>query len=241
MASLRGQRIAMVLQNPMGMFDPLVRVGSQVVEGVVLRRLLTREQARDRALELLASMGFDNPLAILGLYPHQLSGGMSQRVAIAMAMMPFPSVIVADEPTTALDANLRLEVLDLLKSVATRTGSAVVMVSHDLGLLSHFCDSISVMYAGRIVEQGAISDVLAEPEHPYTAALLRCSPSLSNIPRQPLPVIAGALPVSGFWPAACVFEPRCALAFERCRTERPLLRRSGSRAAACHLAFDEKG
>jgi oligopeptide/dipeptide ABC transporter ATP-binding protein len=238
---LRGRDLGVVLQNPVGMFDPLVRVRHQLTEGVVRRRVMRKRQALERARELLASMGFGDAEAVLELFPHQLSGGMAQRVAIAMALMPHPRVVVADEPTSALDAHLRVEALELLRHVAREQDAAVLLVSHDLGLVSHFCDSITVMYAGRVVERGATAAVLGRSQHPYTRALLECSPALDAIPHSSLPTIPGAPPPPGAWPPACVFEPRCPLAFARCREERPALRSDGGRAAACHLAFEAVG
>jgi oligopeptide/dipeptide ABC transporter ATP-binding protein len=237
MRPIRGHAIGVVLQNPVGMFDPLVKVKRQLVEGVLARKLMTRERASTRARELLSAMGFRDAEAVLELYPHQLSGGMSQRAAMAMALMPHPEVIIADEPTSALDAHLRLDVLEILRQLAKEQHSAVLLVSHDLGLVSNFCDSIAVMYAGRIVEHGSSKAVLESPQHPYTEALLRCSPALDAEPRAELRVIGGAPPPPGSWPSGCVFEPRCPLAFGRCRTERPVLRAHGARSAACHLAF----
>ena len=237
MRPIRGKAIGVVLQNPVGMFDPLMKVKSQLVEGVLAKKLMTREQALSRAQGLLESMGFRDADAILELYPHQLSGGMSQRAAIAMALMPHPQVIIADEPTSALDAHLRLDVLAILRRLAQEQHAAVLLVSHDLGLVSNFCDSIAVMYAGRVVEHGSSSAVLRNPQHPYTEALLTCSPALDAEPRAVLRVIGGAPPPPGNWPPGCVFHPRCPLAFERCRHERPALRSHGERLAACHLAF----
>ena len=158
-----------------------------------------------------------------------------------MALMPNPSVLIADEPTSALDAHLRVEVLELFRRVAAEQESAVILVSHDLGLVGRFCDSISVMYAGRAVEQGRTARLLSDPEHPYTKALLECSPTLDTAPRTPVSVIPGTPPTPGAWPPACVFEPRCSLAFERCRIERPELRTDGGHAAGCHLAFGGDG
>jgi len=237
---IRGRDIGLILQDPVGMFDPLIRVGPQLFEGVLRHDLMNNEEARRRAIDLLTSMGFTDPEAVLHLYPHQLSGGMSQRIGIAMALMPNPLVLVADEPTSALDAHLRLEVLGLFKQVAREQGLGVVLVSHDLGLVGRFCDSITVIYAGRVVEQGHTGRLRSHPEHPYTTALLACSPTLDTPPRAPVAVIPGTPPTPGAWPPACVFEPRCPLAFDRCRVERPALRADGGHAAACHLAFDER-
>jgi oligopeptide/dipeptide ABC transporter ATP-binding protein len=232
---LRGRDIGLVQQNPMSTFDPLLRLGAQLGEGVVRRKLLTRAEARERAHQLLSQLGFPDPAAALDLYPHQLSGGMSQRMAIAMALMPRPSVIIADEPTSALDAHLRIEVLRLLRAAGREEGAGIVLVSHDLGLVSHFCDHVAVIYAGRVVERGRIDAVLSEPAHPYTVALLACSPALDAPPRRPLRAIGGAPPVPAAWPPGCVFEPRCPRAAERCRAEAPALATHDGRSAACHF------
>jgi oligopeptide/dipeptide ABC transporter ATP-binding protein len=234
---LRGRDIGLVQQNPMTTFDPLLRLGAQLIEGVVRRRLLSGREARERAHHLLSLLGFTDPPAALGRYPHQLSGGMSQRMAIAMALMPRPSVIIADEPTSALDAHLRIDVLSLLRSIGRDEGAGIILVSHDLGLVSHFCDTVTVVYAGRVVERGRIEVVLREPAHPYTVALLACSPALDAPPRQPLRAIGGTPPVPSAWPPGCVFEPRCPRAVDRCRVEPPELRDRSGRGAACHLAF----
>lgn len=235
LAGRRGRDIGVVLQNPAGAFNPLVRIKHQLTEGVVQHRLASRPEARARALELLDAMGFDDAEALLELYPHQLSGGMNQRVAIAMALMPRPGVLIADEPTSALDAHLRVDVLRLLRRAASDQGTAVLLVSHDLGLVSHFSDSIAVMYAGRVVERGPSSLILSAPQHPYTDVLLRCSPTLVAQPRAQLAVISGAPPAPGELPPGCPFEPRCPCAFERCRETLPILD-EGERSAACHLS-----
>jgi oligopeptide/dipeptide ABC transporter ATP-binding protein len=239
MKSIRGAEIGIVLQNPAGMFDPLIKIKHQLVEGMLLRKQATRATALRRAEELLADLGFRDPDAVLELFPHQLSGGMAQRAAIAMALMPRPSVIIADEPTSALDAHIRAEALELLRRVANHERAAVLLVSHDLGLVSNFCDDVTVMYAGRVVERGTTKEVLEHPAHPYTQALLDCSAALDAEPRRRLSIIPGVPPTPGAWPRGCVFEPRCQLAYSRCRDEAPLLRVVEARSAACHLAFAE--
>ena len=236
-APVRGTRIGIVLQNPIAMFDPMVRLRAQLVEGVVRRKLLSRSQAIDRVHLLMRRLGFANVDHVLDLYPHQLSGGMGQRLAIAMVLMPKPSVIVADEPTSALDANLRVDALRLLKEIGVAEKTAILLVSHDLGLVSNFCDQLAVMYAGRIVEQGPAGEVLRDPQHPYSRALAACSLSLDIAAREPLPSIPGSAPTPNQWPAGCTFAPRCPLVFQRCIDERPTLRQVGARRAACHLAF----
>jgi oligopeptide/dipeptide ABC transporter ATP-binding protein len=234
---IRGSGIGIILQNPVGMFDPLKRMRAQLIEGVVRRRVMSERDATARARGMLEHLGFPDPDAALQLYPHQVSGGMGQRLAIAMTLMPRPRVIVADEPTSALDANLRVDALRLLRRVGAEEDAAIVIVSHDLGLVSNFCDSLAVMYAGRIVEAGPTARVLRHPEHPYTRALAACSTSIDAAPRQRLPVIPGTAPAPQDWPSGCRFAPRCALAFDRCTAEAPELRREEDRAAACHLAF----
>jgi oligopeptide/dipeptide ABC transporter ATP-binding protein len=232
--AMLGAETSVVLQNPLGMLDPLMRVDRQLVEGVRRRRRMSRADAAARAADLLVRMGFEDPGAVQRLFPHQLSGGMAQRVVTAMAMMHRPRVLVLDEPTSALDANVRVEVLRLLRSLAEEEQIAVFLVSHDLGVVSHFCDSLAVMYAGRVVERGATRDVLSAPAHPYTVALLGSSTSLTRPARTPLPVIPGTPPLPGRWPEACVFEPRCPRRTAYCGRRRPALEPHGPREVACH-------
>lgn len=232
---LLGSTTSIVLQNPHSMLDPLMRVGAQLVEGVVRQRLLSTAEAAARARTLLAQMGFDDVDRIVRLYPHQLSGGMAQRVTVAIGMMPAPRLLVVDEPTSALDANVRLEVLRSLRSLAESERTAVILVSHDLGLVSHFCDLVTTMYAGAVVEQGRTREVVQRPTHPYTAALLAASATLTTPRKQFLPVIPGAAPRPSALPRGCSFSPRCARASARCGREVPLLLDHGDgRVAACH-------
>jgi oligopeptide/dipeptide ABC transporter ATP-binding protein len=230
-----GDRTAVVLQNPATSLNPLDRVGRQLTEGVVHRKLMSRPAARRRALELLERLGFEAADDVVRLYPHQLSGGMAQRVMIAAALMSRPRLLVVDEPTSALDANVRVAVLELIREMAGEEQAGVLLVSHDLALVGRFCDRIIVMYGGRVVEAGALADVLTAPRHPYTAALLGCSITPDVAPHTPLRVIDGRPPAPEEWPVGCVFEPRCPLAFDRCARERPWLG-AGEHAAACHLA-----
>jgi len=229
------RRSGVVFQHPPAMFDPLVRMGRQLVEGLVLHDV-PRQTATARARELLARLGFNDPDRVLRLYPHQLSGGMIQRVAIAMALMTRPKVLFVDEPTSALDAHVRHEVLELLRELTISEQAATFLISHDLFSVSRYCDVIVVMYGGRIVEQGPADAVLREPEHPYTRGLVACSPTIDAQSRARLAAIAGAPPTPGQWPAGCVYAPRCPMAVDRCRAERPALRHGQGRAAACHFA-----
>jgi oligopeptide/dipeptide ABC transporter ATP-binding protein len=229
---------AVVLQNPVTALDPLARVSRQITEAVVRHGVLPKDAARNRALDLLSRMGFDDPDHVMRLYPHQLSGGMAQRVQIASALMVKPQVLIVDEPTSALDAGVRIEVLRILRDVTAQEGAGMLLVSHDLALVSHFCDRVVVLYAGRVLEAGRTAAVLTEPRHPYTRALVSCSPSPDTPPRRPLPMIGGAPPAPGEWPSGCVFRPRCPHAFDRCAEERPRLLPTGRVVAACHL-YDE--
>ena len=177
--------------------------------------------------------------AVERLYPHQLSGGMSQRLALAMTIMPAPLVLVVDEPTSALDANLRVDALRLLRSLADQSGTAVMLISHDLGLVSRFCDDIVVLYAGHVAEAGPTAQVLGAPAHPYTRSLIECSLRLDRDRRLTLPVVPGEPPSPGTWPTGCYFHPRCPMAQDRCREERPGVTSELGRAVACHFALLE--
>jgi oligopeptide/dipeptide ABC transporter ATP-binding protein len=232
--ALLGTEMTAVLQNPHGMLDPLMRVGLQLAEGVVRKGILSKQDAIARATLLLEEMAFSDPAHVMSLYPHELSGGMAQRVAIAMGLMPRPRLLMIDEPTSALDANVRVDVLRIVQRLAAEQGTAVVMVSHDLGLVSHFCDSVFVLYGGRVVESGATADVVRAPAHPYTGALIETAPTIVTPRRQPLRVIPGAPPAPGAWPSGCVFSPRCPHATARCRADRPELRNHMKSRVACH-------
>jgi oligopeptide/dipeptide ABC transporter ATP-binding protein len=230
-----GRSTGVVLQNPFTAFDPLKTVGSQVTEGVVRRRIAPRAAARSRSIELLGQMGFAHPSDILKLYPSQLSGGMAQRIAIAMALMPQPTVLLADEPTSALDATLRLGVLELLRRFTATTGAVLVIISHDLRLVGRFCDTLVVMYGGRVIETGPAGELLAHPRHPYTRALIACTPTLGAQGKVHLASIPGS-PPSLFHPEhRCRFAPRCALAEEMCWREEPALVAMSGVGVACSV------
>lgn len=237
---LLGRETGIVLQNPMTALDPMMKVGQQLCEGVLRHRLSEQEAATERAIQLLARLDFDDPAAVLELYPHQLSGGMAQRVTIAMALMPRPRLLVVDEPTSALDANVRTSVLRLLHGIVREERSAVLLVSHDLRLVGRFCDRVCVMYAGRIVEEGPASELLDAPAHPYTRALLACEVTVGATPRQRLPTIAGAPPSAGSWPPGCVYADRCAEVRGRCDEVRPQLEPTSRGLVAC-LWAERKG
>jgi oligopeptide/dipeptide ABC transporter ATP-binding protein len=231
-----GRRIGVVLQSPFTAFDPLRPVGFQVTEGVLRRKLMRKDAARERAARLLRQMGFEQPDELGKLFPNQLSGGMAQRVAIAMAVMPSPAVVLADEPTSALDATLRIRVLELLQDFIREQDAVLVMVSHDLGLVADFSQQLIVLYSGRVVESGAAAELLARPRHPYTQALIACTPQLGPNGRRELPSIPGSVPSPLQRIAGCRFAARCPLVIDRCRTEEPRLRTIGGTQVACHRA-----
>jgi oligopeptide/dipeptide ABC transporter ATP-binding protein len=233
-----GRQLGVVLQSPFTAFDPLRPVGYQVTEGVLRRKLLRKDAARERAARLLRQMGFEQPDELGKLFPNQLSGGMAQRVAIAMSVMPSPAVVLADEPTSALDATLRIRVLELLQDFIREQDAVLVMVSHDLGLVADFSQQLIVLYSGRVVESGPAAELLARPRHPYTQALIACTPQLGPAGRRELPSIPGSVP-SPLQPiTGCRFAARCPLVIDRCRTEEPPLRTIGGAEVACHLAGD---
>jgi peptide/nickel transport system ATP-binding protein len=213
---VRGERVAMVFQDPMSALDPVYRVGEQIVEQIRAHRDTPREEARRRAVELLDAVGIADAADRVDSYPHQFSGGMQQRAMIAMALSLEPSLLIADEPTTALDVTVQAQIVELLRELNRSRGLAMVLITHDIGLVAEIADRVAVMYAGRIVEQGTLDEVFYDPQHPYTWGLLG---SLTRIDRpQPerLPQIPGAPPSLLSPPRGCHFRPRCAHEFERC-------------------------
>ena len=235
-----GRTVGLMLQNPRGAFDPVKRIGPQLIEAVVRNKMMTKHEAEQRAMQLCEYLGLGDGQSVLRLYPHELSGGMSQRAALVMTLMPRPKLLVVDEPTSALDANLRVEALRLLNSIARESGTAMVVISHDLGLVSHFCDSIAVLYAGHLVEKGNTREVLTMPNHPYTRSLIGCSLRISAGNRTILPTVAGEPPLPGPWPLGCDVHPRCPNADDLCHVERPLFRTDTGRGVACHFPLQEE-
>jgi oligopeptide/dipeptide ABC transporter ATP-binding protein len=231
---LRGAAISMVFQEPMTSLNPVYSVGDQIAESVRIHRGAGRHVARGRALEMLKLVGIPEAERRLDDYPHQLSGGMRQRVMIAMALACDPKLIIADEPTTALDVTIQAQILELLVEVRERLGMAILLITHDLGVVAEMCDDVVVMYAGRVVERGPVADVFASPQHPYTEALLQSIPMLGMTQAEPLRVIRGSVPSPRNWPEGCRFRPRCDYAFERCSEQPPLLT-VDSQQSACWL------
>lgn len=234
MRKIRGRQIGAIFQDPLTSLNPLYTVGQQLIETIITHLDLSQAQARQRAIELLAQTGIPAPEARIDQYPHQFSGGMRQRVVIALALAASPKLIVADEPTTALDVSIQAQIIALLKRVCKEQGAAVMLVTHDMGVIAETCDRVAVLYAGRVVEIGPVAEVIHHPAHPYTAGLMGAIPAMDE-DRERLLQIDGAMPRLNAIPAGCAYNPRCPQVFERCRSERPDLRPAGLTQAACWL------
>ena len=239
MRAVRGARIGMIFQEPMTSLNPVTTVGDQVMEAIELHAAMSRDAARARVLELFALVGIPDPKGRFYAYPHQLSGGLKQRVMIAMAMAMRPQLLIADEPTTALDATIRAQILELLRDLSAKTGTAVLLITHDFGVVNEVADRVAVMYAGQIVEQGTRLELLSRPRHPYTQGLLRSIPKPDARGRR-LEEIKGAVPRPGHWPSGCRFHTRCPLVFAPCPVGEPTPTPvSPTHAACCHLVERE--
>ena len=230
---MRGRRISMVFQDPMTSLNPLLTIGAQLGEVLALHQKLRGKALRDESAAWLAKVGIPDPVARLGAYPFEFSGGMRQRVLIALALAGRPDLLVADEPTTALDVTIQAQILELLRSLQQEFGMGMIFITHDLGVVERISDHIAVMYAGRIVESGASRQVLAAPRHPYTAGLLESVPGFHSR-RSRLVSIGGTVPSPGAWPSGCRFHPRCDRALDICRSTTPVPLSDGQRLCACH-------
>ncbi len=235
MRALRGRRIGAIFQDPLTSLNPLYTIGRQLTETIQTHLPVSAEEARARAIRLLQETGIPAAEERLEQYPHQFSGGMRQRVVISLALAAEPQLIVADEPTTALDVSIQAQIISLLKRLCKQHGAAVMLVTHDMGVIAETCDRVAVMYAGRICEVGPVHDVIHQPAHPYTSGLMGSIPAMDDT-RERLLQIDGAMPRLNAIPAGCAFNPRCPKVMDRCRRERPELVDAGLTRAACWLA-----
>jgi peptide/nickel transport system ATP-binding protein len=238
MRDIRGNRIAMIFQEPMSALNPVFTVGDQVAEVVRIHGNGSRGEAWTRAVEMLSLTGIPDPEERAKQYPHQLSGGMRQRVLIAMALIMNPALVIADEPTTALDVTIQAQILDLLVDLQKRFGTSILMITHDLGVIAETASRVVVMYCGEVVEEAGVATLFAEAHHPYTEGLMHAMPQLGE-PRARLNVIPGSVPPPTDWPAGCRFRDRCPYSWERCETEHPpLYKISSDHSSRCHLAVE---
>lgn len=234
--AVRGQAISMVFQEPMSALNPVHTVGAQIAEVVRLHTRAGKDKSMRRARELLDLVGIPSAGSRLSDYPHQLSGGMRQRVMIAMALAGNPRLLIADEPTTALDVTIQAQILELLRDLRAEFDMAILLITHDLGVIAEMAHRVAVMYAGRVVERGETGDVLQRPQHPYTEALLNSIPTIGSTYAQPLATIPGILPSPIAWPTGCRFHPRCRYTFARCLEAEPsLLPAANGSVSACWL------
>jgi len=236
MRHVRGRRIAMIFQEPMTCLNPVFTIGSQIVEAIQLHKPQPRKAARAHAVELLELVGMPEPSRRFRDYPHQLSGGMRQRVMIAMALSTSPELLIADEPTTALDVTIQAQILELLEDLRRKLGMSMILITHDLAVAAQVADRIAVMYAGRIVETAGVRELFANPRHPYTRGLFRAIPR-TDAGDAKLSPIEGTVPLAFAWPDGCRFNPRCSFAEDICRHEEPILRQvKAGHHSACHFA-----
>jgi peptide/nickel transport system ATP-binding protein len=239
MRHIRGNRISMIFQQPTSCLNPVFRVGDQISEALMLHRGMSKQQARQRSIELLTMVGIPSAKTRVDSYPHEMSGGMCQRVMIAMALSCEPELLIADEPTTALDVTIQAQILELMRDLKTRYETGIVLITHDLGVVAEMADNVVVMYAGKVVEEAPVGELFEAPKHPYTQGLLASIPVLGEV-KEKLAVIPGSVPSLRNLPPGCRFAGRCPFVMDICRTEEPeLLRLSDKRTARCWL-YDDK-
>jgi peptide/nickel transport system ATP-binding protein len=231
---IRGRKIGAIFQDPLTSLNPLYTIGRQLIETIQAHLPVNHEEALRRAVALLEDTGIPAAAERIDHYPHQFSGGMRQRVVIALALAAEPKLIVADEPTTALDVSIQAQIIQLLKRICRDRGAAVMLITHDMGVIAETCDRVAVMYAGRIAELGPVHEVIHQPAHPYTMGLMASIPDMGS-DREQLNQIDGAMPRLNAIPAGCAYHPRCPRAFDRCKAERPELLNAGATRAACWL------
>jgi len=237
MRAIRGAEIALIFQEPMSSFSPVHTIGSQIVEAIMLHQQVSHSQARQKAIEILRRVGVSSPEQRVDQLSNQLSGGLRQRAMIAMALSCHPTLLIADEPTTALDVTTQTQILELLRQLQQEDGMAIMLITHDLGVVAEMATDVAVMYLGRVVEQGTVDQIFHDPKHPYTRALLRSIPRMRSRSREKLTPIAGAVPHPYDRPRGCPFHPRCPEFMPgRCDTEEPALRPVGDKhAVSCFL------
>ena len=240
MYSVRGNRISMIFQEPMTSLNPVYTCGSQIAEALMVHGKANQSNVRQRVLDLLSLVGIPQPEQRFSAYPHELSGGMRQRIMIAMALSCRPELLIADEPTTALDVTIQAQILELIKDLKRQVNMAVLLITHDLGVIAEMAEEVAVMYAGRIVERADVVSLFKEPKHPYTQGLLASIPMLTTPRERRLNVIEGTVPNLLRLPKGCRFAPRCPYAMPKCRVEDPMLRTSGKSEVACWL-YDDNG
>jgi len=234
--SIRGNEIAMIFQEPMTSLDPVYTIGNQIMEAIILHQRLSKKEARNKAIEMLRAAGIPAPEQRVDEYPHQVSGGMRQRAMIAMALSCNPSLLIADEPTTALDVTIQAQVLGLMNNLRTQFKAAILFITHNLGVIAKMADDVVVMYLGKIVESGAVRNIFHDPSHPYTKGLMNSIPSLATTRQERLIPIKGVVPDPFEFPQGCGFEPRCANAMEICKTQSPPLKEvAPGHVVACWL------
>lgn len=238
MRKLRGKEIGMIFQDPLTSLNPLLTIGDQLVETILQHLPLSNEQAQQRAIESLEEVRIPAAASRIGAYPHEFSGGMRQRVVIALALCAEPSLVIADEPTTALDVSVQAQIISLLKRLCRERGTAVMLVTHDMGVIAEAADRVAVMYAGRLAELGPVRDVLTKPSHPYTDGLMASTP-LASAGKKRLRQIPGAMPRLSAMPSGCAFHPRCEFAQDKCRGENPRMTRVDA-GAACWFPLGGK-
>jgi peptide/nickel transport system ATP-binding protein len=234
MRHIRGRKIGAIFQDPLTSLNPLYSVGRQLIETIQAHLPVSDAEAKERAIDLLKSTGIPAAAERIDHFPHQFSGGMRQRVVIALALAAEPKLIVADEPTTALDVSIQAQIISLLKKLCKERGAAVMLITHDMGVIAETCDRVAVLYAGRVAEIGPVHEVINRPAHPYTAGLMASIPDMS-VDRERLAQIDGAMPRLNAIPTGCAFNPRCPKTFDRCKVDRPDLINAGATRAACWL------
>lgn len=239
MRDIRGKKISMIFQEPMTSLDPVFTVGHEIVETITTHQDVSKQEAKKRAIEILGQVGISDPERRFDCYPHELSGGIRQRVMIAMALSCNPALLIADEPTTALDVTIQAQILRLINEMKTKTGASVMLITHDLGVIAEMCDNVAVMYSGYIVEYSDVFTLFEKPLHPYTNGLKKSIPRLDE-PTDELDAIKGIVPNLARLPRGCPFHPRCDKAFDLCREKMPeLIKLNDNHSVRCHL-FGEK-